>query len=156
MLPDHSDSECSAIREILDRIGDKWSLLVVGALAEGPRRFNDVRRNVEGISQRMLTLTLRLLERDGLVRRTVFDTVPPSVEYSLTPLGRTLIAPIRMLAEWARQQSGKIQVARMRFDAKVKKGHHDGTESGMYGHSVRSENLQGYQPGRSPATKLAE
>ena len=120
MSPGYSrapNSECLDIREVLNRVGDKWSLLVVGALDGGPRRFNDLRRGIHGISQRMLTLTLRLLERDGLVTRTVFATVPPSVEYALTPLGRTLIEPVRALSQWARQHGHQIRAARMQFDA---------------------------------------
>src|SRR5262245_36831120 len=90
----HPEAECLAVREVLNRVGDKWSVLLVERLGNGPRRFGDLRRGVEGISQRMLTLTLRALERDGLVKRTVFPTVPPSVEYSLTSLGRTLLEPV--------------------------------------------------------------
>ena len=120
MSPGYStapDTECLDIREVLNRVGDKWSLLVVGALDGGPRRFNDLRRGIHGVSQRMLTLTLRLLERDGLVTRTVFATVPPSVEYALTPLGRTLIEPVRALSQWARQHAHQIRAARLQFDA---------------------------------------
>jgi DNA-binding HxlR family transcriptional regulator len=108
--------ECHEIRKILDRIGDKWSLQVVGALTDGPRRFSDIRRQLTGISQRMLTLTLRLLERDGLLTRTVYPTIPPSVEYELTPLGMTLTEPVRILANWARMHSNEIKAARERFD----------------------------------------
>ncbi|CAN7456066.1 helix-turn-helix domain-containing protein [Phenylobacterium sp. LjRoot225] len=122
MSPGYStapDDACLDIREVLNRVGDKWSLLVVGALDGGPRRFNDLRRNIHGVSQRMLTLTLRLLERDGLVTRTVFATVPPSVEYQLTPLGRTLIEPVRALSQWARQHRDEIRAARAQFDGQA-------------------------------------
>lgn len=122
MSPGYSaapDDECLDIREVLNRIGDKWSLLVIGVLGEGPRRFNELRRSIHGVSQRMLTLTLRLLERDGLVTRTVFATVPPSVEYQLTPLGRTLIEPVRALAAWARQHRQEIREARTQFDVRA-------------------------------------
>jgi DNA-binding HxlR family transcriptional regulator len=101
---------------VLNRVGDKWSVLVVELLGDGPRRFGDLRRSIEGISQRMLTLSLRALERDGLVKRTVFPTVPPSVEYSLTPLGRTLLEPVCALASWAATHREEIQSARERFD----------------------------------------
>jgi len=125
-MPTHSSSdhggECGDIREVLNRIGDKWSLLVVGALADGPRRFGDLRRSVDGISQRMLTRTLRLLMRDGLVGRTVFDTVPPTVEYDLTPLGRTLTEPVRILAEWAIRNRAQINAAQTEFDATFPEG----------------------------------
>ena len=117
----HPAAECVAVKEVLNRVGDKWSVQVVSLLGEDPRRFNDLRRNVEGISQRMLTLTLRGLERDGLVTRTVFPTVPPSVEYGLTPLGRTLLDPVRALAAWALKHRERIQTARDRFDTSATK-----------------------------------
>jgi DNA-binding HxlR family transcriptional regulator len=99
-------------------VGDKWSVLIVQLLAGGPKRFSDLRRAIEGISQRMLTLTLKGLERDGLVTRTVFPTVPPRVEYELTDLGCTLRKPIQTLAKWAQENREQIQVARNRYDAK--------------------------------------
>src|SRR4051794_17850834 len=107
---------CPAVRDVLDRVGDKWSVLVVGLLNEGPRRFSDLRRAIEGISQRMLTLTLRGLERDGLVTRTVFPTIPPRVDYELTSLGQTLLEPIQALATWAGENRSRIQEARSRYD----------------------------------------
>jgi DNA-binding HxlR family transcriptional regulator len=119
MPPTPPTHECHEIRKILDRIGDKWSLQVVGALADGPLRFSDIRRQLAGISQRMLTLTLRLLERDGLLTRTVYSTVPPSVEYELSPLGLTLTEPVRILADWARRHSNEIKQARERFDRDI-------------------------------------
>jgi DNA-binding HxlR family transcriptional regulator len=108
--------ECLAIRDVLSRVGDKWSVLIVGLLESGPVRFNALRRSVEGISQRMLTLTLRGLERDGIVTRTVEPTTPPSVEYALTPLGRSLLKPIGALAAWAEQNRAAISQARANFD----------------------------------------
>jgi DNA-binding HxlR family transcriptional regulator len=120
MSPKHirvHDERCVAMREVLDRIGDKWSVLVVALLGEGPRRFGELRRSIEGISQRMLTLTLRGLERDGLVSRTLYPTIPPRVDYELTKLGFTLLEPIRGLSEWAQENRTKIQAARDRFDA---------------------------------------
>ncbi len=122
MSPKHPDvpyahERCMAVREVLDLVGDKWSVLVVKVLSERPMRFNELRRSIDGISQRMLTLTLRGLERDGLVRRTVHPTVPPQVEYALTDLGRTLEAPIQGLAEWADENRAALQRARDRFDA---------------------------------------
>jgi DNA-binding HxlR family transcriptional regulator len=108
------------MRQALDRVGDKWSVLVVVMLGEGPRRFSQLRRQIEGISQRMLTLTLRKLERDGLVTRTVRPTVPPQVEYALTPAGRTLLKPVQALAEWAFEHWPAIQEAQRRFDARTK------------------------------------
>src|SRR5215207_2908746 len=91
----HADAEsyaaqsCTTVREVLSRVGDKWSVLVIAMLGQGTRRFSELQRSIDGISQRMLTLTLRQIERDGLVERTVYPTIPPRVEYSLTPLGRT-------------------------------------------------------------------
>lgn len=113
----HSPERCLAVREVLNRVGDKWSVLIVSLLGEQPRRFNELRRMIQGISQRMLTLTLRGLERDGLVSRTIFPTIPPRVEYALTPLGRTLLAPVQALAEWAEVHRLEIQEARNVFDA---------------------------------------
>jgi DNA-binding HxlR family transcriptional regulator len=111
---------CPAVREVLNRVGDKWSVLVVGLLGDGDKRFSELRRAIEGVSQRMLTLTLRGLERDGLVTRTVFPTVPPRVEYALTSLGRTLLVPIRGLGRWAQENRVAIQVARSRYDERGK------------------------------------
>ena len=109
--------ECRQVSEVLQRIGDKWTVLVVGELGDGPKRFNEIRRGLGSISQRMLTLTLRGLERDGLVTRTVFPTVPPRVDYELTKLGRSLLEPVNGLGLWARQNQPAIQQARERFDA---------------------------------------
>ena len=107
---------CPAIRDVLNRVGDKWSVLIIAHLGEGPARFTELRREIEGVSQRMLTLTLRGLERDGLVVRKVFAEVPPRVEYTLTELGRTLLVPIRGLAEWADEHRTSIQDARARYE----------------------------------------
>ena len=115
----HVPEECGAISEILSRIGDKWTVLVVSMLGDGPMRFNEIRREIGGISQRMLTLTLRGLERDGLVTRTVFATVPPRVDYELTTLGRTLLDPIVGIAAWARKHRGQIAEAREVYDTTV-------------------------------------
>ena len=108
---------CTAMADILNRIGDKWSVMVVGYLTRKTMRFNELRHAIGGISQRMLTLTLRNLERDGLVTRTVFSTVPPKVEYELTTLGRSLLEPVSELGLWARTHRAAIQGARERFDA---------------------------------------
>src|SRR5579863_9843171 len=111
-VPHH---ECLAVREVLNRVGDKWSVLVVALLRDGPKRFSEIRRAIEGVSQRMLTLTLRGLERDGLVTRTVEPTIPPRVDYELTPLGRTLLDPILALGKWAQEHRGAIQESRNRY-----------------------------------------
>ncbi|PCC71541.1 transcriptional regulator, HxlR family [Nannocystis exedens] len=116
MLPAHNGERCLAIREVLSRIGDKWSVQIVGALGAGPKRFAELLRSIEAISRRMLTLTLRNLERDGLVHRKVFPTVPPAVEYSLTPLGETLLEPVAALAAWASDNRLAVQTARHKFD----------------------------------------
>lgn len=105
------------MREVLDRVGDSWSLLVVINLQERPVRFNALRRSVEGISQRMLTVTLRSLERDGLVTRTVRPTTPPEVEYALTALGHSIAGPIGALGAWAAENRDRMRAARSAFDA---------------------------------------
>jgi DNA-binding HxlR family transcriptional regulator len=112
----HVPEECRQVSEVLQRIGDKWTVLVVGELGGGVRRFNEIRRSLGSISQRMLTLTLRGLERDGLVTRTVHPTVPPRVDYELTRLGRSLLEPVNGLGLWARQNQPAIQAARNKFD----------------------------------------
>jgi DNA-binding HxlR family transcriptional regulator len=112
----HVPEECRQVSEVLQRIGDKWTVLVVGELGGGAKRFNEIRRSLGSISQRMLTLTLRGLERDGLVTRTVFPTVPPRVEYELTKLGRSLLEPVNGLGRWARQNQPAILQAREHFD----------------------------------------
>ena len=108
---------CRAVNDVLSRIGDKWSVRVVMSLARGSRRFNELRREIDSISQRMLTRTLRALERDGLVSRTVTPTVPPRVDYALTALGSSLTGPVAMLGEWAMDNIGAIESARGEFDA---------------------------------------
>src|ERR671931_2310965 len=97
----HQPEDCRAVSEVLARVGDKWTVLVVSTLGDGPKRFNELRRALGSISQRMLTLTLRGLERDGLVTRTVFPTIPPRVDYELTELGRGLSQPVKALGQWA-------------------------------------------------------
>lgn len=105
------------VRQVLDQVGDKWSTLIVMLLDEGPVRFNALRRAIPDISQRMLTQTLRNLQRDGLVAREVYPTVPPAVEYSLTPLGRSLLGPIYTLAQWADEHMAEVLKARAAFAA---------------------------------------
>ncbi|MFW7268181.1 winged helix-turn-helix transcriptional regulator [Gluconacetobacter sp. Hr-1-5] len=109
------DPQCP-VRDVLDRIGDKWSTLILGTLAGGPHRFSAVQRAIPDISKRMLTQTLRDLERDGLIARTVFPTKPPSVEYRLTPLGVTILEPLTSLVRWANQSHAAIREARLAFD----------------------------------------
>ena len=112
----HETPNCRKASEILSRIGDKWSVLIVMQLAAEPRRFNELKRLIGGISQRMLTLTLRGLERDGLVKRTVTPSIPPRVDYELTELGNSLQAPVRALGEWAFANIPAIDAARASFD----------------------------------------
>jgi DNA-binding HxlR family transcriptional regulator len=107
---------CPLTRELLTRVGDKWSVLVIVLLGERAQRFSELKRSVEGISQRMLTLTLRCLERDGLVVRTVFPTVPPRVEYALSALGTTLLRTLTELANWVIENREQIERARASFD----------------------------------------
>jgi DNA-binding HxlR family transcriptional regulator len=117
--PDHKSEDCRAVSSVLARVGEKWSVLIISLLGSGPKRFNEIKRMIGGISQRMLTLTLRGLERDGLVKRTVFPTVPPRVEYELTDLGRSLWRPVEALGTWAREHLKEIHAAREKFDRKV-------------------------------------
>jgi DNA-binding HxlR family transcriptional regulator len=107
---------CTAMSDVLNRIGDKWSVMVVGVLRGGTLRFGEIRRAITGISQRMLTLTLRNLERDGLVTRTLYPEVPPRVEYTLTPLGETLLPAIGALWDWSSDHYGDIVAARAAYD----------------------------------------
>jgi DNA-binding HxlR family transcriptional regulator len=109
-------SDCTAVNDILSTIGDKWTVLIVVTLSKGPMRFSEIRRAVGGISQRMLTLTLRGLERDGFATRTVFPTVPPRVDYALTELGKTLIVPLEQIAKWAISHQDEVADARANFD----------------------------------------
>lgn len=122
MEPSNTDvseehDQCRAVSDVLARVGDKWTVMVVGLLSDGPMRFNELRRTIGGISQRMLTLTLRGLERDGLVTRTVFPTIPPRVEYALTDRGQTLIEPLKALFAWATANNAAIEQSRKVFDA---------------------------------------
>jgi DNA-binding HxlR family transcriptional regulator len=114
----HEGADCRAVASILSRVGDKWSVLVIMMLVDGPQRFNELKRMIGGISQRMLTLTLRGLERDGLVTRTVFPTIPPRVDYELTDLGRGLAQPVKALGQWAFEHQPEIQGARDKFDGR--------------------------------------
>lgn len=115
--PLHAD--CQKVSRILARIGEKWSMLVVMLLRDGPRRFNDIKRNTGGVSQQMLTRTLRGLERDGLVIRTILPTSPPQVEYALTGLGRSMSEPVLAFGRWAQEHLGEIDAARDRFDQRA-------------------------------------
>src|SRR6195256_5780591 len=114
-LNEHSN--CVVVREILDRVGDKWSVLVIALLGEEGRRFSELRRSIDGISQRMLTLTLRQLERDGLVSRTVYPTVPLRVDYALTTLGKSVLEPMAALIRWAEEHGTDISEARRAYEA---------------------------------------
>ena len=116
-MKDPTNPVCRTISTLLSRIGDKWTVLVVGKLGSGPLRFNELRMAVGGISQKMLTTTLRGLERDGFVTRTVYPTIPPRVDYELTDLGYELLEPVNKLGEWARKNTGRVNAARARFDA---------------------------------------
>jgi DNA-binding HxlR family transcriptional regulator len=113
-VTDHTG--CRAVADTLSRIGDKWTVMVVGSLSEGPLRYNELNRAIDGISQRMLTLTLKGLEQDGLVTRTLYPTIPPRVEYELTDMGRTLTAPLQVLYQWAQANLPKMAEARLRYE----------------------------------------
>ena len=119
---EHTPANCRA-REMISRVADKWSMYVIHVLAEaGTVRFSELRRRVDGVSQRMLTVTLRGLERDGLVRRTMYPEVPPRVEYALTPLGATLREIVRALIEWSGAHLAEVDAARARYDAQARQG----------------------------------
>lgn len=126
--PDYADAyqwdtrEDCEVRQILDRVADKWSLLVIALLEHRTLRFTELRREIDGISQRMLTVTLRHLERDGLVRRTVFPVVPPRVDYELTPLGVSLHDTIQALVAWTEQHQNEIAASRTAYDARAAVG----------------------------------
>jgi DNA-binding HxlR family transcriptional regulator len=120
----HVPHDCRIVADVLARVGDKWSVFVVMLLGERDRRFTELLRETGGISKRMLSLTLRRLERDGLLTRTVSDAVPPAVSYGLTPLGRSLRGPIDALGHWAVDNHGSIETARFEFDASA--GDRDG------------------------------
>jgi DNA-binding HxlR family transcriptional regulator len=120
---EHTATNCRA-REMLVRVADKWSMYVIHVLADaGPLRFSELRRRVDGVSQRMLTVTLRGLERDGLVHRTMYPEVPPRVEYALTPLGATLREIVRALIDWSGAHLAEVDAARARYDARAAQGH---------------------------------
>ena len=116
VVPGHSPAACPAVTEVLSRVGDKWSMQVVMQLGNGSMRFNQLRREIDGISQRMLTRTLRGLERDGLVDRTVTPSVPPRVDYALTPLGQSLRGPVALLGDWAVANREAVAQARSKYD----------------------------------------
>ncbi|MDB5676768.1 MAG: hypothetical protein JWM65_3750 [Sphingomonas bacterium] len=115
-MAEHMPGACTAVSSILSRVGDKWTVLVVMMLADGPMRFNELKRKIGGVSQRMLTLTLRGLERDGFVSRTMFPTIPPRVDYELTALGQSLRVPVAELGNWAFEHIGVVAKARAEFD----------------------------------------
>ena len=121
-LPNSAGEECRNLNSILAHVGDKWTVLIVVLLGDGPKRFNEIKRMVGGISQRMLTLTLRGLERDGLVTRTVFPTIPPRVDYELTDLGRGLWKPVEALGKGASDHRAEIEAARAKFDGRNEAG----------------------------------
>lgn len=113
------EADCRGLAEVIARIGDKWTVMVCGHLSEGTHRFNALKHRIPGISHRMLTVTLRGLERDGLVTRTAYATVPPKVEYRLTPLGQSLTGPLATLASWARENRPALESARAEFDRRT-------------------------------------
>jgi DNA-binding HxlR family transcriptional regulator len=110
------NADCSKISQVLARIGEKWSVLIIMLLADGPCRFSEIKRAINGISQRMLTLCLRGLERDGMIKRTVVAVMPPHVQYELTDLGRSLTTPVIALGSWAQAHIADIDTARAAFD----------------------------------------
>jgi DNA-binding HxlR family transcriptional regulator len=117
-MPTDKSRDCSGVSDVLSQIGEKWTMRVVVTLRDQPHRFNEIKRSVVGVSQQMLTRTLKSLERDGMVRRNVRDTTPPQVEYALTALGYSFAEPVRRLAEWASAHRRMIDENRSRYDAK--------------------------------------
>jgi DNA-binding HxlR family transcriptional regulator len=115
----HHPAGCRA-REVLELVADKWSLYVVSCLGTGPRRFTELKRGIDGISQRMLTVTLRGLERDGILTRTVYEVMPPHVSYELTPMGATLLQATAPLIEWSTQHLARIDAARAEYDTRTR------------------------------------
>jgi DNA-binding HxlR family transcriptional regulator len=115
MLPNPFDKSCPT-RQLLDRIGDQWTVLIVLVLSDGPMRFTEIGKRVDGISQKMLTQTLRSLVRDGMLKRTAYAVIPPRVDYELTDLGRELVVPLSMLEKWATAHMGQVQEAQDVFD----------------------------------------
>jgi DNA-binding HxlR family transcriptional regulator len=120
-MKDPANPVCRTISTLLSRIGDKWTVLVVSTLGDGGKRFNELRREIPSVSQRMLTLTLRNLERDGLVSRTVTPSIPPRVDYALTELGCSLLKPVNALSQWALDNVEAIHSAQSRFDGEQDK-----------------------------------
>ena len=114
-----TEAECRVLAQVLERIGDKWTVMVVGVLSGGPQRFTTILHTIGGVSHRMLTLTLRGLERDGLVTRTIYPTTPPKVEYELTSMGSSLIGLLRALSSWGRDNRPGIEEARVRYDTRA-------------------------------------
>ena len=134
-------TECPKTSQVLARVGEKWSVLIIIMLADGPRRFSDLKRAIGGISQRMLTLCLRGLERDGLVKRTVFPVVPPRVEYELTALGQSLRQPVTQLAHWARSHLAELDAARAEFDRREALAQLERSETREWGAAPRPVGL---------------
>lgn len=116
LVPSHTSSACRSVTPVLNRVGDKWSMQVVMALSGGSKRFSELKRGIDGVSQRMLTLTLRGLERDGLISRHVTPSIPPRVDYELTELGTSLREPVIALGQWALDHIDCIRAAQERFD----------------------------------------
>lgn len=116
-MPAHDDPRCGAVRHLLQTVGSKWAVLVVSHLATAPKRFSELKRSIGGITQKSLTTTLRELERDGLVERVVTPSLPPRVDYALTPLGRTLLVPLQALTSWAVENECAVAEARARYEA---------------------------------------
>ena len=146
-LPHPATEDCSAVRSILALVADKWTVLIVVLLGDGPKRFNEIKRMVGGISQRMLTFTLRGLERDGLVTRTVFPTTPQRVEYELTARGSGLWAAVEPLGLWARTHVSEILSARQQFDQKsLSTGRHPSSASFPSRSASGSANDRAHRP----------
>ena len=115
MMGKYADREQCPVRNVLDQLGDKWSVLIIGVLADRPYRFGELKREIGDISQRMLTKTLRDLQADGMIERTVYPTTPPSVEYKLSPMGRSFLVPLSAMVDWAFAHFPAVRAARAEF-----------------------------------------
>jgi DNA-binding HxlR family transcriptional regulator len=138
----HDPKVCARVSSVFAKLGDRWSMRVVSLLSGGPRRFNEIKRAADGISQRMLTLTLRNLERDGLVKRTAFPAIPPRVEYELTELGRSMFASVRALGDWTVSHLDQIEAARSDFDQRGAQEGDDGAPASSHPYASRVHRMQ--------------
>lgn len=145
----HDDVRCPAVGAVLARIGDRWTVLIITYLRDGPKRFNEIKRGLGRISQRMLTVSLRALERDGLVRRTVTPTNPPRVDYALTELGHSVWTPVEALGRWALEHVDQIAQSQAAFDRRLVEA--EPGPAGSNGWAGRTHRVSAYSPANQPS-----